>query len=92
MGLEARCQFLTWKRMKMGHILESGPSETRSWHFGAASPFWKLILVRPRTDDGRPSLREVSTPANLAFPIAPLAGSPREEQEACKSCIRAVVA
>ena len=36
-------------------ILHGGASETRSWHVGAASPIRKLILVRPRTDDGRPS-------------------------------------
>jgi hypothetical protein len=28
-----------------------GASETRSWHFGAASPIRKLILVRSRMDD-----------------------------------------
>jgi hypothetical protein len=27
-------------------ILEGGASEARSWHFGAARPFRKLILVR----------------------------------------------
>ncbi len=27
-------------------ILDGGASETRSWHFGAARPLRKLILVR----------------------------------------------
>jgi hypothetical protein len=36
-------------------ILKDGAGETRSWRFGAARPFRKLILVRPRTDDCRPS-------------------------------------
>jgi hypothetical protein len=33
-----------------------GASETRSWHFGAASPTRKLIPVCRRTDDCRPAL------------------------------------
>src|SRR5260221_12117836 len=44
--------------MKMGpgwDILEGGASETRSWHFGPPRPFRTLILVRPRTNDCRPS-------------------------------------
>jgi hypothetical protein len=48
-------------------ILSDGAGETRLWHFGAASPIRKLIPVRPRTDDCRPSL-EVSTQAKLVFP------------------------
>ncbi len=48
---EARCLCPTWKRMKMGGILDGEASETRSWRSGAASPITKLIRVRPRTDD-----------------------------------------
>jgi hypothetical protein len=48
-------------------ILRGGASMMRSRHFGAASPFWKLILVRPRTNDCCPS-SEVSTQVKLVLP------------------------
>src|SRR5258706_15868898 len=61
--------------VRLGHT-GGGASEMRSWRFGATSPFRKLIQVRPRTNDCRPSALEVSTQAKLVFPFAPLVGSP----------------
>jgi hypothetical protein len=74
--------------MKMGCILDGGAGETRSWHFGAASPIRKLILVHPRTDD----CRLVSTQAKLVFPPCTSRWLPRWEHEVCMFCIRAVLA
>src|SRR5262249_2297992 len=77
--------------MKMGGILQRGASETRSWRFGAVSPFRKLILVRPRTEDCRPSPGGEHA-GETGGSLAPLAGCPREEHEACRCCIGGVVA
>src|SRR5258708_7423459 len=58
-------------------ILEGGePARRDRGVLVPPSPITKLIQVRPRTNDCRPSALEVSTQAKLVFPLAPLAGSP----------------
>src|SRR5262249_52040358 len=69
-GYEARYLCPTWKRMKMRSgwgILEAEPTRRGRGVLVLLSPITKLIQVRPRTNDCRPS-REVSTQAKLVFP------------------------
>src|SRR5260221_14317952 len=56
-------------------ILEAEPARRDRGVVVLRSPITKLIQVRPRTNDCRPS-REVSTQAKLVFPFAPLGGCP----------------